>query len=491
MKRNSILRFGLLILGFVFLANPNVNIIDILPDAIGCLCIVAALFKVGDLSSEMGEAKRAFLTLFWITLSKLPAFAAMLWITGTNVDESSIRLVFAFCYAALEVVFGIRAFTLLFDAFAYIGTRHEGGEFLYYRVVRPERQKPLKNGKVKVIPARIWRLETLSRATSLFFIVKAAMYTLPEITTLSSQNSLGDITPEGLAFANFYPLLAAFAVVVALVFGIVWLCRICAYTRRIAREKAFWKKLYTEYEGTVLPRGGIFTMRRTYVFTLLVSAAALFSVDLYLDQINCLPDFISAILFFIAACVIAKEIDGAKWLKAMSLAYFATSVVTYALMIRFTDEYAYSAVHKIARAKELYAPYAISNAVTQIAFIAVVFALAAVLMRIVRAHTGINAVTGTFSGSRPLQKVYAGRAVRLRIFGILAAIMSVLYFYFVVDVKSVSLRDGTYGGGGYLYFPKFEIVWMVDFTIAMIFAVFTCNLVSDLLSEVRYKYKYE
>ena len=173
MKR--ILRFGLLMLGFVFLANPNVNIIDVLPDAIGCLCIYAAIFKLGDLYGEMEEARRAFLTLFWISLSKLPAFLLMFWITGTNVNESTIRLVFAFCYAVAETVFGIRAFRLFFDGFGYIGTRRDGGEFLYHRVVRHARQKTLKNGTVKEIPARVWRLESLARATYVFMIVKATL----------------------------------------------------------------------------------------------------------------------------------------------------------------------------------------------------------------------------------------------------------------------------------------------------------------------------
>ena len=189
--------------------------------------------------------------------------------------------------------------------------------------------------------------------------------------------------------------------------------------------------------------------------------------------------------------MIANQIGGAKLLKAASLLYLVTSSVTFVTMIRFVSEYSYSSVHKIERAKELYMPYALSNAVTQVAFVLSFFALASVVMRVVRAHTGINTVTGVSNSSKPLVKVYAGRSVRMRVVTLLAAVMSSLYFYFVVDVKSVALRNDGYGTGGYLYFPKFEIVWMVDFLFAMIFAVFVCNLVFDLLSEVRYKYKYE
>ena len=485
--KNKMIRFGLLICGLVFFCNPNLNIVDFLPDCIGCLLIVIALTKLGDLCADVGEAKRAFTTLFWITLSKLPALILVMWITGQNASEETMWLVFTFCYAVAETVFAMRAFSLLFDGLAYLGTRHDGGEFLYVWSSKP--QKADANGASRRVRAK--RVENLMHLTSAFLVAKALLYTLPEFCRLSSYDTLGYITPEGLAHSGFYPLFVGAAVLVGLVIGIVWLCQVCGYVRQIAKHTDFWNGMYQQYAATVLPRTGIFVMRRMYAFSVLVSAAAIFSVDFYLDEVNCLPDFISAILFFIAAFVIAKDAGGALWLKITSAAYFVASAATFVTMIGFTNEYPYSAVHKIERAQMLYSRYAISNAVAQITFIAVMFSLAALLMRIVRAHTGINTVTGVSNSSRPLVQVYGGRTVRLRIVSVAAAIMSVLYFYFVVDVKTIQLRANAYTEGGYLYFPEFEIVWMVDFAIAMIYAIFTCNLVSDLLSEVRYKYKYE
>ena len=459
--KNKMIRFGLLICGLVFFCNPNLNIVDILPDCIGCLLIVLALTKLGDLCADIGEAKHAFTTLFWITLSKLPAVILLMWITGKNASEETMWLVFTFCYAVAETVFAMRAFSLLFDGLAYLGTRQEGGEFLYVWTSKP--QKTDADGASRRVRSK--RIEHLMHATSAFLVVKALLYTLPEFCRLSSYDTLGYITPEGLALSGFYPLFVSAAVLIGLVIGIVWLCQVCGYVRHIAKHTDFWNGLYRQYETTVLPRSGIFVMRRMYAFTVLISAAAIFSVDFYLDEVNCLPDFVSAILFFLAACVIAKDAGGALWLKITSAAYFLASM--------------------------LYSRYAISNAIAQLAFMGVMFSLAVLLMRIVRAHTGINTVTGVSNSSRPLVQVYGGRTVRLRIVSVAAAVMSMLYFYFVVDVKTIQLRAGAYTEGGYLYFPEFEIVWMVDFAIAMIYAIFTCNLVSDLLSEVRYKYKYE
>ncbi len=490
MKKNGVLRFGLLIAGFIFFANPNISVFDVLPDCIGCLLVIAAIFRIGDVSMEMGEARQAFHVLFWIELSKLPALILVMWITGTSVGEDVMWLLIAFCYAVAEVIFGIRAFSRLFEGFAYFGARREGGDFVFRRLVRPEKQIKNKNGEITVRPARYVRLERIAGITSAFILVRAIACTFPDFWLLESGDSLGYVS-VGFSSDRVRSVLMVLGFVFALAVGIIWLVRIIGYTGHLARRKDFWSGIFEDYENTVKTKKGIFAMRRTHIFAVLTSVASLFSVDFYFDEINYIPDFISAILLFAAACVIANQIGGAKWLKLASVLYFATSAVTFVTMIRFTSDYAYSAVHKIERARELYIPYAVSNAVSQVAFILAFSAVASVVMKIVRAHTGINTITGVSNSSKPLERVYAGRAVRLRIFTALAGIMSSLYFYFVVDVKSVALRNDGYGTGGYLYFPKFEIVWMVDFLFAMIFAVFTCNLLYDLLSEVRYKYKYE
>lgn len=487
MKKNKMLRFGLLGFGLFFFCNPNLNIIDILPDCIGCLLIVIALTKLGDLCDDLGEAKRAFGTLFWITASKIPALILLLWITGVNVGEKTMNLVFAFCYAVLETVFALRAFSLLFEGLAYLGTRQEGGEFLY--TLPQPKARPRKDGKPRRVRRR--RFESLFGVTAFFLIVKAALYTLPEVCNLSSYDSLGYVTPEGRTLGAFYSLFVVLSVFFGLVIGGIWMFHMLRYVRHIAKQTEFWSRLHAQYDTKVLPRVGIFVMRRVHAFTIIATVAAAFSVDFYFSQINCLPDFVSAILFFISAFVIEKYAGKTLWLKITSLGYFLASAATFATMLPFAQEYSYSDVHKIERAQMLYSRYAICNLVSQVMFVAVMLAFAAVVMRIVRAHTGMNTLTGVSNSSRPLVQVYAGRVMRLRIFSVLTAICSVLYFYFVVDVKAIQLRSDTYATGGYVYFARFEVAWMVDFLMALIYAIFLGNLLSDLVSEVRYKYKYE
>ncbi|MBQ4557536.1 MAG: hypothetical protein IJA60_07815 [Clostridia bacterium] len=487
MKKKKVISFGLLIAAFVFFCNPNVNILDFLPDCFACLFVVIAISRIGDLCEDLGEAKRAFITLFWINISKFPAMILVAWITGTNMNEQTMWLLAAFCYAVGEAVFTIRAFSLLFEGLAYLATRNDGGEFIYTLPTR--HPKPKKNGKVRQVRPR--RFESLIGSTIVFTIAKVACYALPEFIFIAPHD---DINPTGILPTHYRPLLIGVGFVVCLFFSAFWLIKMIQYVSHLKKRSDFWDNMRIEYETKVLPRRGIFVMRRVHVFAIIVAIAAVLSVDLYLDEINRFPDFISAALFFSAACVIGKEAGNTRWLKLSSIGYFVTSVVTFVTMIGFKTDYSgevgiaytYDSVHKVARAKELYTVYAVSNLVTQIAFLFVMFSLAAVMMRIVRAHTGINTLTGVSNSSRPLESVYASRIMRMRFLSFAAAVMSALYFYFVVDVERVPLRNG-----GQIYMAKFEVVWMVDFVIAMIYAIHAANLATDLSSEVNYKYKYE
>lgn len=489
MRKNKVISFGLLTFAFIFFCNPNINIFDIFPDCFACLFVVAAISKLGDLCDDLGEAKRAFITLFWINISKLPSLVLVGYIAGSNMNEGTMWLLLAFCYGVADIVFTVRAFNLLFDGLAYLGTRNDGGEFLYHRTLRPEKEIKLKNGNTKVRPARIFRLEKLSSFTTLFIIVKSVCCTLPEFLRIYRTD---EINPTGIDYTEFIPHLYVLLSLVAFVFAIVWVSKMCGYVRHIARHRDFWHAMGEKYNAEVLPRSGIFIMRYVNVFAVIISVAVFFSADLYLDEINVLPDFISAALFFAAACVIGKYSGGAASLKFTSVIYFITSVFTYFAMIMFKTGmfssfgYYYRNVHSIDAARELYTLYAVSNAVAQLAFAAVMMSAAAVMMRIVRTHTGINTITGASSSSRPLVNVYGARITRMRVISVITAIMSVLYFYLIVYAERVPLRDDRFA-----YMPKFEFVWMIDFAIGMIYAIHASNLVGDLVSEVKYKYKYE
>ena len=64
------MNLGYLLLGLVFLFNPNINVIDVLPDVIGCLFILKGLSKLSDLNRHIASAKQTSeATMLWMLTS--------------------------------------------------------------------------------------------------------------------------------------------------------------------------------------------------------------------------------------------------------------------------------------------------------------------------------------------------------------------------------------------------------------------------------------
>ena len=65
MKSNTNKRLGRIAAGIFFLLNPNITVIDLLPDFIGCILIISGLGLLRDISDSLEEARKNFLRLFF------------------------------------------------------------------------------------------------------------------------------------------------------------------------------------------------------------------------------------------------------------------------------------------------------------------------------------------------------------------------------------------------------------------------------------------
>ena len=101
----------LLAAGLIFLFNPCVNVIDPLPDAVGCLLIMAALRRASVVSADAEAARRRFGTLAAVSAGKL---VAALILTAMRSNVGTLSLALSFAAATVELVFFISAFRALF-----------------------------------------------------------------------------------------------------------------------------------------------------------------------------------------------------------------------------------------------------------------------------------------------------------------------------------------------------------------------------------------
>ena len=79
---------GLVMLSVIFLCNPMVGFIDILPDCIGFLLIFNGLRFLADLDDHLEAARKWFLILFWTGVAQfLIQFLVYNFMQGKNGEE--------------------------------------------------------------------------------------------------------------------------------------------------------------------------------------------------------------------------------------------------------------------------------------------------------------------------------------------------------------------------------------------------------------------
>lgn len=259
-----------LIAGCFFLLNPNISIFDILPDFIGYACILKGLVKLSKLSADFEAAYRSFRTLFIIALLRI--FTLPL----AGGDDQTWVLLMVFCFGLIEGYLSFRAFSFFFEGFSYTAQRGESNAVY---------------GK--------WSETRL--LTLIFVIAKQGLCILPELSLLSS-TEYGEVTSHGInSLAQYRLIFNLFSAIVMLAFGIYWFIRIRAYLKGIQNDQVYIDGLSERYRYTVGENPAVLLHHALRFSLLVLSVAAILSVELPFDGFNYLPHSIFALLIMIAA----------------------------------------------------------------------------------------------------------------------------------------------------------------------------------------------
>ena len=111
-EKNFKIFWGAFAIAFVFLFNPNVAIIDPLPDLIGYLILSLALSRVAMINETLYDAKRSFERLVVLDAGKLIAIVWTFGIEAASERDTSL-LLWSFVFGVLEVLLAIPAYVKL------------------------------------------------------------------------------------------------------------------------------------------------------------------------------------------------------------------------------------------------------------------------------------------------------------------------------------------------------------------------------------------
>ena len=368
-KNKNNISFALACFAFVFLCNPNIAVIDLLPDFIGYIILSFALIKLADINEAVAEALKGFRRMIFIDAGKL---LSLVWIFGISLttEKNTSLLLWSFAFGVLELIMAIPAFIKLFKGLAELGYLHENVAIIGTK------------GK------RITPTDSLRNLTVFFLSIKAIFSFLPELADLTSTEYY-----ENHGMLNLYRyigIMRFLAFLPVFIVGLYWIIRCVIYFVRVSRDKPFMNAINLYYRENVLPKSGIFIKRSVNTALIILLVGLVLSADIRIEHINLLPDLICAVLFIIFFAYSSKKFATNTVLPIVfSGCYAITSVISYVLEARFFDEFSFSSIYRDTDAYSAYTTMTVVAVFNSLFFAAVAALSVFVLRRVVKEHTGV------------------------------------------------------------------------------------------------------
>ena len=415
--------------GFVFLFNPVIMTIDILPDALGFFLIALGLTKMSYFVGKLASAREMFVRLSSAELLKVFSMLFLQYSDGTG------KLLLTFIFSIAEVIMFIPALFKLFEGLDFAAMEYNGTA-MYAKKIGKNRKKRKKTKQVDVM--------TNTRNYILFFyVLRVCLTVIQELTELQMYDYLGEVTAFSRSLSSYKPLLYVLFSIIILILGIIYLCKTCGFFNSLKNDKIFVETLKNKYERDILPRDTFFTARRMKTALFLFSCAALTSFVMTFDGVNIFVGIISSVFLVFAAAVIARDAKVAQFVFPLAAARGIISIVCAVLQIRYFGEYNEEAVLWISGAAKQYytlAALEVSESVFAIAsFVVFLFALSKAVKIHLR-HFGIQNDSAQFSKQNRDAEVSNAVNTKLLCCAILAFInfaLAAAYYYILVSFQFI------------------------------------------------------
>lgn len=366
----------LLILSAVFLINPNINVVDIMPDFISWFILARLFAHAADSAPYFEEARSSFLKLGWINLAKIPAFFLIITIRTKDTLDNNVFALFSLSFCAVELMFLLPGMKNLFTALFHLGERTDA-----VALIRPI-DSPFSKVR-KITP------EALKECTYFFFICKGILSFIPDMFMLTSFSDRG--TP--VAISKHYPYVFIVSFLLTVFVGVIWFLRIKKYTGAVREENKFFDAL----DSMASENSAFYSKRkselRTSVTTLtMLSIASLFTLELSFDNwggINILPHFIYGLMLIISVYCLDRIVKVKLVTYLAGICYVAISIISYAFSILFLSKYEYFDLIDDKVAKAAYLKVEIFGVLEFIFIVAFLLLVATEINKFILNRTGI------------------------------------------------------------------------------------------------------
>lgn len=451
------MNFGCLIAGFILLFNPVINIVDLLPDAIGFLLIMLGLNKISLYVSQIAQARKLFGNLAAVEAVKL---VLVFLIVGT---EGSSKLLVTLIACIAEALIFIPAVNNLFDGLSFAGMRY-GSTVMYEPVQRKEGKNRKSSKSVKASSELI----TVTRSAIIFmYIFRICATLIPELTELQLYEYLGEVSAFSRSLASYKPLLYILFGILTIIFGIKYIKRVTVFFKKLKNDTLFIDGLNRKYEYDILPRENFFTARRMKLALSFLSASAVTSYVLMLDDINLMVGAISSGLLIASAALMLKYESKTKFVIVIASIRCALAVFNFIKQVYYFAEYSVNDAEHFANATAKFRILKITVRLEYIMALLSFILLLVLMLKVVKAHLatcGIQSSDVMFSKKAHDVEVYNTVGGKI----LLSSVLAVINFFLAA--------------GYYSIIPKLEYINVINSIVTIVFAVYVIYMVNTINS---------
>lgn len=292
------MRFWYVFVGCIFLFNPSIDLVDILPDFFGVALIMFGISKASALNTHIGIAYSKFKNAMWVSLGKL----VCLFISG--MFDKTMMLTLSLSAAVLECVFLVPAFSEMLDGMTY-----------------------LCPGKINGDGQKTFG--------TLFLVLRSAGSFVPGVAAMFFDTSNGSVTSNQLSSSQIEGMLNILFVLAVGVVGVMWLCGIFKLVRSLCGDKALLAELSARYKSEILDNKAIMTERYTSRYTMLLSSALVVFITFKIENILIMPEFLFGVVALVAMAL-CGDYGKDKKTKILLWIFTAVSLADYVLMIVYS-----------------------------------------------------------------------------------------------------------------------------------------------------------
>lgn len=433
----------LIIAGFIFFFLPNISIIDVLPDFIGCILVICGLNKLTDLTPGLADARKKFINVMYIMIAKFfLAFSVPFF--SNNVADGGYILIFTFTFGVLDLIFTLPAFMALLDGFVYLGNRTDTSSIF-------EKQSEF------------------STLTNIFIVTKAVLATIPDIAYISNPEFSGTVSSNGGFYLSEYKtLLTAINLFITGIIGIMWLVYAVRYFNGIRNDNKLIDHLTERYQNEVIPNKGLFIRRGIKTAFAFITVGGVLMLDVSIDLVNVIPDFLGGILFVIAALTLKKYCK-AKPFSMATWAFLGASVASWTVMCVYAVKYPDVNIWSNMDAYTLFTYANIFQTLKYASLCAVTVAFYLTAKDVINRHTGspIDELQSIAITKKRQQKEAMGLNVAVMILGLICCCSGVVRCFLLYD------------------FPEYS---MFDIIFNVIYVAYLIKLLTNINDSVEYRY---